>query len=72
MSTLNWLPSNEILEELKEVSSRLESFSELLDSLDGRMKTMEDIQVNLNTSMSSSTEESASKTKREVPSIDGY
>lgn len=39
--------SNEILTELKKVNSRLETFCELLDSLDGRLKTVEDMQVNL-------------------------
>ena len=60
--------SNEILTELKKVNSRLETFCERLDSLDGRLKTVEDMQVNLSTSVSSSTEECASKTKRKVPS----
>ena len=61
-------PSNEILVELKKVNTCLESFCDRLDSLDGRLKSVEDMQVNLSTSVSSSTEESASKTKRRVPS----
>ena len=60
--------SNEILVELKKVNTRLESFCERLDSLDGRLKSVEDMQVNLSSSVSSNTEESASKTKRKVPS----
>ena len=60
--------SNEILVELKKVNTRLESFCERLDSLDGRLKSVEDMQVNLSSSVSSNTEESALKTKRKVPS----
>ena len=55
----------EILAELKKVNARMGSFCEWLDSLDSRLKSVEDMQVNLSTSVSSSTEE---KTKRRVPS----
>ena len=41
------LPSSEILNELKKVTSCFATFSERLDSLDGRLKTMEDMQTNL-------------------------
>ena len=57
------LPSNQILEELKKVTSRLETFSERLDSLDGRIKTMDDIQVSVSASTSSSSEEFTRKNK---------
>ena len=50
---------------LAEVNTRMGSFCERLNLLDSRLKSVEDMQVNLSTSVSSSTEE---KTKRRVPS----
>lgn len=56
-----------ILEELKKTNSRLDSFSEHLKALDGRIKSVEQAQLTISPSSSSSTDGSAVK-KRKVPS----
>ena len=45
--------SSEILEELKKVNSRLNTFSECLETLDGRLKSLEQIQITSGTPCSS-------------------
>lgn len=58
-----------ILEELKKVTSSLNDFSERLESLDSRLKSVEEMQIRSNsaTPSSSSTDGSAPKGKRRVP-----
>ena len=54
-----------ILEELRKTNSRLETFSEHLEALDGHLKSVE--QMQLNSMAPNSSDGSASKAKRKVP-----
>ena len=58
-----------ILEELRKTNSRLESFSDRLEALDCRLKSVEQMQLNSSTPSSSvSTDDgSAGKSRRKVP-----
>ena len=56
----------QILEELRKTNSRLDTFSDQLEAMDGRLKSVEQMQLNSATPTSSS-DSSTSKTKRKVP-----
>lgn len=60
-----------ILEELKRTNSRLESFSDRLEALDCRLKSIEQMQLNMSSSTASSSintdDGSAGKSSRKVP-----
>ena len=59
----------QILEELKRTNSRLESFSDHLEALDCRLKSVEQMQLDMSASTSSSASSigSESKSSRKVP-----
>ena len=56
-----------ILEELRKTNSRVDTFSEHMESMDGRFKSVEQRQLNSTTPSSSTSDGSASKSKRKVP-----
>ena len=56
-----------ILEELKKTNSRLESFSDRLEALDCRLRSVEQMQLNVSTSTPSSSIGSAGQSSRKVP-----
>ena len=56
-----------ILEELRKTNSRVDTFSEHMESMDGRLKSVEQRQLNSTTPSSSTSDGSASKSKRKVP-----
>ena len=64
-----------ILEELKKTNSHLDLFSEHLKALDGRIKSVEQAQLTISPSSSSSSTDGSAVKKRKVPAkvaVSGY